>query len=452
MYMENREEESGFWLKVIRTRRNMRISKIVMLFLMILIWIPFTEPAAAEDGISSIDVTIHYGFSNIEMNQNIWMPPTLFALNISSPSTDIWTITPRIYKGPEGGLFFDVVDPSGTSDRSSTWASEKFDKGVKSLSYNSREQEWVPPVDTATIYIDTSVFQHGGVYRYYLRDNYQTEQHRKLGVTRDGGNSGQKTIDLYVSQDTDNGGYKVTRAIVSDGELYPEYDPDSNTFNYSSGKTDTDFSYSVPMCRVKISKKVTGNAADKSRMFTLKILLQETEIGSEQVVSGNYSNYTATAARNQAFIPSYNDPNSLALDFSYETENSDNEGYTSTPSFKDNDYLFFYVPQSTRVYVKEEIHEGDGYTLMSTVNGAREGSAGHIDIADGIHSEPGSGKSSYTTTGIARKEEELDIQYVNVKGEIPMTGIVSKYMPYAIALAVSVLLICVGHGGKGKVL
>ena len=88
----------------------MRISKIVMLFLMILILIPFSEPAAAEDGISSIDVTIHYGFSNIEMNQNIWMPPTFFALNISSPSTDIWTITPRIYKGPEGGLYFDVVE------------------------------------------------------------------------------------------------------------------------------------------------------------------------------------------------------------------------------------------------------------------------------------------------------------------------------------------------------
>ena len=120
MYMENREEESGFWLKVIRTRRNMRISKIVMLFLMILIWIPFSEPAAAEDGINSIDVTIHYGFSNIEMNQNIWLPNTLFGLEISSPDTDIWTITPRIYKGPEGGLYFDVVDPSGTSDRSST--------------------------------------------------------------------------------------------------------------------------------------------------------------------------------------------------------------------------------------------------------------------------------------------------------------------------------------------
>ena len=200
------------------------------------------------------------------------------------------------------------------------------------------------------------------------------------------------TVRIYVANKSDGGFYIKTITAEKDNEKQSQIDF-TNVYTKNAS--------------LKITKDVEGEMADKTKDFTFKIKFEKSATEAESVTE-----YTGKIGEED-----------VKCLIGTETEFQLHDGESLE---------FSNLPAGTR-YVVSEIEEQDGYTPAVSVveNGVQGTTLNGVDGTDLASAD--TGKTNLVG------EKENSVTFTNTYGDVAITGVVSKNLPFILMISVAVV-------------
>lgn len=224
-----------------------------------------------------------------------------------------------------------------------------------------------------------------GEYTYQVTENAGNEE----GITYSTENY---TVRIYVANKSDGGFYIKTITAEKNNEKQSRIDF-TNVYTKNAS--------------LKITKNTEGEMADKTKDFTFKIKFEKSATEAESVTE-----YTGKVGEEDVKCP-----------IGIETEFQLHDGESLE---------FSNLPAGTR-YVVSEVEEQDGYTPAVSVveNGVQGTTLNGVDGTDLASAD--AGKTNLVG------ENENSVTFTNTYGDVAITGIVSKNLPFILMISVAVV-------------
>ncbi len=290
---------------------------------------------------------------------------------------------------------------------------------------------------TGNLEVDTTRFNHAGVYRYVITETSNPGDITEKGLeAHESSYSNLRYLDLYIGNGTEPNTYVVNGAIIfktnsnidTTTEKTTGFEPSIDTSvtspDYKNDKTvDRYFTYNL-----EVSKTITGGLADKTHEFPFEVAMSN---AAANVTVDVTSTGTYTGSDTPTFASGV-----LTLNASLANGNT----LTVTG-----------IPKNTTVTVKETNDTTDEYTLTgSKAEGLVAADAGLITGINQKLAENGeftsqsvviNGGQTISSGTIGGTYVKTEIGYTNTLSEISPTGLAFRVAPYVLMLAAGVSLI-----------
>ncbi len=372
------------------------------------------------NGVTSFNykVSYHCEDSDCTNKDGHVIPKTAFSYEIApGVAIDSTATTPAIFEGPAKGLTFS----GGDSYETTTWKT----------TFTDCQQE-----ENVGMTLNPSLFTHAGIYRYTITESAMTAEQQALGIHKSNEEEPlTRVIDVYVMEAAGNEGqFLVSDVVMStispdEAPTLDAADPTKAIYGTPTELKKLDkYEYEVPLKEVELIKHVEGNAGDKTEMFPFTVQLTAAD--------------ATTAAINQypVVITAIADENAAKCDAQNITV-----GSSFDAQIKHNGFIRIKVPQTVKVQVKETVNAGEGYLITSEVDGSAldaDVPVEYVQDKDNLHTE-----TEYKTQGKVG-QDNMRITYTNKRDQISPTGVITRYLPFAILLGAAVVLTAASKSRK----
>ena len=273
---------------------------------------------------------------------------------------------------------------------------------INSISYNSADDKG--SLSTEGVYtVDKNAemtfgtFPHAGTYEYTVTETAGSAD----GITYD---STSYTMTVYVANGSD-GTLAVQRITVDANNGKQDSLSFTNTYRKNGSLT--------------ITKNTEGDLADKTKdfAFTITFIRSGTESDSVTSYTGKIGSVDVTC----------------------------NIGEETTFYLHDGESLVFdELPVGTRYVVTEEA-AADGYTPSVSVieNGAQT-------VADNTTAEANALSTANVGSSNLVGENENEVEFTNTYGDVPVTGLVLKNLPFLLLIVLPTLALILPMAAKAR--